>query len=101
MFDNLFSDPGRRIKSYAGWCFVIGAIAFVIGGIVVMVMGSFLIGLLWAGLGTLILYLSSLMIYAFGELVESTKYAKISSEKTPSFAPAIREPAISDELPEL
>lgn len=101
MFENLFSDPGRRIKRYAGWCFVIGAIAFMIGGIIMMVMGSFLLGLLWAGLGTLILYLSSLMVYAFGELVESTKYAKINSQKAPIYTAASSEPVLSDELPDL
>ena len=97
MFETLFSDPGAQIKRYAKICFVVELIAAIIGGIAMLAAGTLLLGLLTIVVGYCAAYLSSLMIYAFGELVESTKYAKVSSEKLPT-APA---PVIPDELPEL
>jgi len=97
MFETLFSDPGAQIKRYAKICFVVELIAAIIGGIALLAAGTLLLGLLTIVVGYCAAYLSSLMIYAFGELVESTKYAKASSEKLPA-APA---PVIPDELPEL
>ena len=115
MFENLFSDPGKKIKNLAEWSFVLGVTASIIlalvygfdsrwssyrGSYVVLNAGyffGFLIG------GPLFFYLESLIMYAFGELVESTKYAKISSEKfsAPAPTPVIPKTVVSDELPEL
>lgn len=113
MIENMFSDPGKKIKTIARWSFVLGTIACII---LAFILGfekeyyykslyetrfyaeyffGFLIG------GPLFFYLESLIMYAFGELVESTKYAKISSEKPTAPPPVIPEPVISDELPEL
>ena len=97
MLETLFSDPGAQIKKYAKICFVVELAASVLGGIALFAAGTVLLGLLAMIVGACAGYLSSLMIYAFGELVESTKYAKASSEKLPA-APA---PVIPDELPEL
>lgn len=97
MLETLFSDPGAQIKKYAKICFIVELVACIIIGIAMIALGSFLAGLLVAVIGACGAYLGSLMIYAFGELVESTKYAKVSSEKLP-VAPA---PVIPDELPEL
>lgn len=118
MIENLFTDPGKKIKNIAQWSFVLGVVACII---LAFVYGfeetyhyvysysysetefyagyffGFLIG------GPLFFYLESLIMYAFGELVESTKYAKISSEKpsAPTPTPVIPKPVISDELPDL
>ena len=73
--DGIFSNPGRRIKSWAKALFVIGIVAAVISFIAMVAMDDdlFLAGLLTAGISVLAAFIGSLFLYAFGELVESSQ----------------------------
>ncbi len=74
MFDNV----GRQIKSFAKVLFYLGVVGSFIGGLVLLAMGSeaweggtFIIaGLLLIVVGTLVSWISSLLLYGFGELIE-------------------------------
>ena len=73
--DGIFSNPGRRIKGWAQALFVIGIVAAVISFIAMVATDDdlFLTALLTAGISVLAAFISSLFLYAFGELVESTQ----------------------------
>lgn len=73
--DGIFSNPGRRIKGWAKALFVIGIVAAVISFIAMVAMDDdlFLAGLLTAGISVFAAFISSLFLYAFGELVESSQ----------------------------
>lgn len=75
--NNLFINSGNRLKKFATIYFIIVVIAGVIGGIAQFIGGAnndsgilMLTGLLTPLLSALMGYLTSLPIYAFGELVE-------------------------------
>ena len=75
--NNLFINSGNRLKRFATIYFVIVVIAGVIGGIAQFIGGAnndngilILSGLLTPFVSALMGYLTSLPIYAFGELVE-------------------------------
>jgi hypothetical protein len=82
----MFENPGQKIKTWANAVFVIGLIVSIIGGIVIIAAGSaynyrydsggsVLSGLLVIGLGCLGSFLSSLLLYAAGTLVEAAENA--------------------------
>ena len=66
MFDNI----GKKLKGLAKWTFIVEAIAAIIGGIIVIVEEDEVIGLLLLFLGPVIAWISSWVLYAFGELVD-------------------------------
>lgn len=69
MYDNI----GRKIKGLAKAVFIVEAIAAVITGIVLM--ASYLnpiIGLLVMVVGPLVAWVSSWLLYGFGELIDKT-----------------------------
>lgn len=68
--ESLFGNPGGKIKVVAFVTFLIEAIASVIGGFYMMAEEEALAGLLIIVVGVGVAYLSTLMIYALGELVE-------------------------------
>ena len=68
--ENLFGNPGGKIKVVAFITFLIEAIAAVISGFYMMAEEDALAGLLIIVVGIGVAYLSTLMIYALGELVE-------------------------------
>ena len=70
MYDNI----GKKIKDSAKWIFATEAIAAVIGGICVIVddFDSFFIGLLLIIFGPCVAYVSTWLLYAFGQLVENS-----------------------------
>ena len=72
MLDNLYENIGSKIKNWAKWIFVIEAIGAVIAGQVLLFTDEDLIlyGLLAAICGPIVAYVSSWILYAFGELVE-------------------------------
>ena len=77
VLDSLYTDIGKKIKSWAKWIFIIEAVASVIGGIVIManagdVSGTVAIGFLTAVIGPIVAWVSSWLLYAFGELVDKT-----------------------------
>ena len=72
MLDNLYENIGSKIKNWAKWIFVIEAIGAVITGLVLLFTDEDLIlyGPLTAICGPIVAYVSSWILYAFGELVE-------------------------------
>ena len=71
MFDNI----GGKIKALATWEFLIGTLLFVTGGVAALCIDDSLLatGLLLLFVGPLVSWLSSLLIYGLGQLVEDTE----------------------------
>lgn len=74
MFDNLYDNIGEKLKGLAKIIFIIEAIISVIIGLLCLFSGEglFILGLLTLILGPFIAWISSWVLYAFGELVEKT-----------------------------
>ena len=73
MLDILYENIGQKLKSWAKWIFIIEAITAIISGIVLLfVEYFFLVGLLTIFIGPIAAWVSSWLLYAFGELVEKT-----------------------------
>jgi len=73
----MFDDIGGKIKGLAKLYCWTGIIASVIGGIGLMVSAEdgtlLIIGVLVVGLGSVASWVSSFVLYGFGELVDSTE----------------------------
>lgn len=67
----MFANAGGKIKAVAQVLTWIGIIGSVIGGIS-LISTSFIAGLLTAGIGSLLSWVSALALYGFGELVENS-----------------------------
>ena len=72
MLDNLYENIGGKIKNWAKWIFIIEAIGAIITGLVLLCTDEDLIlyGLLTLVCGPIVAWVSSWILYAFGELVE-------------------------------
>ena len=70
MYDNI----GKKIKGLAKWIFIVEAVSAVISAIALMAEDDdfIWIGLLLIVVGPLVAWVSSWMLYAFGELVDKT-----------------------------
>ncbi len=71
MFDNI----GKKIKNLAATCAWIGIIGSIVLGIAIISEGSddeAIIGILTAGVGALVSWVSSFCLYGFGQLIENT-----------------------------
>ena len=91
--DSLYENIGNKIKAWAKWIFVLGAIISVIGSIVDIINaedpGQILAAIFMIFLGPLICWVSSWMVYGFGELIEKVsaneshtrKILKLMAEK--------------------
>ena len=80
--ETMFKNPGGKLKALAKVFFWLQILLFTVGGIYIMSLGDFeealffLLGILAIGVGVLIAWLSTIMLYAFGELVESNTQIK-------------------------
>ena len=75
MLDNWYTDIGGKIKNLAKWIFVVEAIGAIITGLFFLIDWGFEDG--WWSLfiiffGPIVAYVSSWLLYAFGQLVEDT-----------------------------
>lgn len=70
--DGWYADIGKKIKSWAKWIFILEAIGFVISGLFILFSDLWYIGLLTIILGPIAAWVSSWLLYAFGELVDKT-----------------------------
>ena len=102
--DNLFSNPGKKIKEFAKYAYLMEGIVATLFALISFInswreFGDFLFAVLACALGWGAAYYSNLLLYGFGELVESTTYAKKTSEQlaTDSYE-TMKE---IDELPEI
>jgi hypothetical protein len=86
-----FDSPGEKIKSFAFAMFIVDSICGILGGFIAFIVGTFWltddsetgIWLLVGGVATMVLalpaaWVSNILLYAFGELVEN------SGKQTPS-----------------
>ena len=75
MFDNLYKDIGEKIKAWAKWVFIIGAIASVIGAIVMMATAEdswvLIVGVFDLIIGPIVSLVSSWLLYGFGEMLDT------------------------------
>ena len=74
MFENLYDNIGNKIKGLAKTAFIVEAIGAVVTGLVLLFTDEDLIlcGFLTLICGPIIAWVSSWILYAFGELVERT-----------------------------
>ena len=72
MLDELYKNIGEKIKAWAKWIFIAEAIAAIIGGLLLIFDGEGLIGIIILIAGPFVAWVSSWLLYAFGELVEKT-----------------------------
>ena len=74
MLDNLYENIGSKIKNWAKWIFIIEAIGAIITGLVLLFTDEDLIlyGFLTLVCGPIVAWVSSWILYGFGELVEKT-----------------------------
>ena len=74
--DDLYADIGKKIKNWAKWIFMIEAIASVVGAIGMLFAAEdgvmIITALLALILGPVLAWVSSWILYAFGELVDKT-----------------------------
>ena len=85
---SLYQNIGEKIKRWAIVIFIVEAIASVIGAIVIMVSAEdywiLIVGLLALFLGPLVAWVSSWLVYGFGELLDTCSiveyYARNSNE---------------------
>ena len=72
MLDNLYENIGGKIKNWAKWIFIFEVIGAIITGLVLLFTDEDLIlyGLLTLVCGTIVAYIGSWILYAFGQLVE-------------------------------
>lgn len=94
MFEDLYNDIGGKIKSLARWTFIIGAVAALISGVATMAQINFFTGLIVMFLGPVVAFVSTWLLYGFGELIDkageiaqNTKAA--AQSRTPEAAPAV------------
>ncbi len=70
--NDFYGNIGGKIKGWAITIFIFGAIACIISGLVLIGNDAILVGILTIIIGTLAAWVSSWLLYAFGELVEKT-----------------------------
>ena len=70
MFD--YDNIGKKIKGAAEFIFVLEAIATMIGGIVLMILEFPFLGILVMVLGPILAWVSSWLMYGFGQLIENS-----------------------------
>ncbi len=73
--DNLYADIGQKIKNWAKWIFIIELIAVVIGAFAMLFSGDddfILPGILTLILGPIVAFVSTWILYGFGELIDKT-----------------------------
>ena len=68
MYDNI----GGKIKNWAVWIFIVEAIAAIIGGITLVANDNGLVGFLTIVFGPIAAWVSSWLLYGFGQLIENS-----------------------------
>ena len=72
MLDDLYKNIGEKIKGWAKWIFAIEAAAAIVYGLVLIFDDAALAGIIVLIVGPLVAWVSSWLLYAFGELVDKT-----------------------------
>ena len=72
MLDDLYENIGKKIKGWAKWIFAIEAAAAIVYGLVLIFDDAALAGIIVLIVVPLVAWVSSWLLYAFGELVDKT-----------------------------
>ena len=69
-----YDNIGGKIKCWAKWVFAINAITALFGGLILMLQGGFLVlnGLIVVVLGPIVAWVSSWLLYGYGQLIENS-----------------------------
>ena len=70
MLDKLYTNIGGKIKNWAKWIFIVEAISVISSAIVLLVKEDFLYGLLCLIVGPIVAFVSTWLLYGFGEMIE-------------------------------
>ena len=70
MFENIYDNIGGKIKGLAKSTFIVEAVAAVITGIAVLISTDILLGLIILVVGPIVAWVSSWLLYGFGELID-------------------------------
>ena len=70
MINGLYENIGEKIKNLAKWIFIVEAVGIIITGLILIFNDVVLYGLLTLFCGPISAWVSSWILYAFGELVE-------------------------------
>ena len=75
MLDNLYQDIGEKIKGWAKWVFIIGAIVSVISAVIILSTAEdlwvIIVGLLALFVGPIASWIFSWLLYGFGEIIDT------------------------------
>ena len=84
MFKNIYQNIGKKIKGLAIAMFIAEAVTLVIWGMVLIAIDEYLIaiGLLMVFFGPLVAWISTWLLYAFGELVDKATAIERNTRKT-------------------
>jgi hypothetical protein len=78
-----FNNIGEKIKALAKWSFYIASTVYIIAGLATAINTDILSGCLFIILGPILAWVSSFLIYGFGQLVEnSDKIVSIKQQNT-------------------
>lgn len=72
MFEDLYKDIGKKIKGLVKWIFAVEAAGMIIAGLVMLFDYAPIAGMVFLIVGPLVAWISSWLLYAFGELVDKT-----------------------------
>ena len=93
--DSWYTDIGKKIKGWAKWIFILEAIAAVIGALVMLVTAEDWVvsfaALLALFVGPFVAWVSSWLLYAFGELVDKTAANERNTQNILKFLQESRE----------
>lgn len=78
MLEGLYYDIGKKIKGWAKWCFIVEAAAACVGSLVFFISMidmdlaflGLILGILMAVAGIFVAWVSSWILYGFGELID-------------------------------
>ena len=87
MIDNLYSNIGEKIKTWAKWIFIIESVCAVISSFALMGNDAALAGFILLFAGPLAALVSTWLLYAFGQLVEDVSALRNQSIPQPATAP--------------
>lgn len=70
MLEKLYENIGVKIKSWAKWIFIVEAVSAIIGGFIMVGNDDAEMGLIMVIAGPVVAWVSSWLLYAFGQLVD-------------------------------
>lgn len=77
----MFRNPGKIIKDYVQFLFFLLAVVVSVAGVLYIISDRIFYGLCIIVIGVLFAYILCLLLYAFGDLVESNREMKDNTEE--------------------